>query len=74
MGLKDLISSPFPPEALISMSADPRNAAHGGWIHEEEYREKVAQLVAEEGKSDKSEVSFDTFVKPQSLESTGKRG
>ena len=70
-GLKDSNSSPFPPEVLISMSADPRNTAAGGWIHEEEYREKVAQLAAEENnQSDRREVSFDTFVKPVSFEST----
>ncbi len=71
MGLKDPNSSPFPPEVLVSMSADPRNTSAGGWIHEEEYREKVAQVAAEEhNNSDKRKVSFDTFVKPVSLEST----
>ena len=38
-------SSPFPPEVLVSVSADPRNTEQGGWIHEEEYREKL-QLIA----------------------------
>ncbi|KIX05146.1 uncharacterized protein Z518_06018 [Rhinocladiella mackenziei CBS 650.93] len=69
MGLEDSNSSPFPPEVLVSMSADPRNTSAGGWIHEEEYREKVAQVAAEEReKSGDREVSFDTFVKPASLE------
>ncbi|EXJ70768.1 DNA polymerase zeta subunit [Cladophialophora psammophila CBS 110553] len=71
MGLKDPNSSPFPPEVLISMSADPRNTAAGGWIHEHEYRQKVAQLAAEESeKGDKRKVSFNTFVKHGSLEGT----
>ena len=67
MGLKDANSSPFPPEVLISMSADPRNTAAGGWIHEEEYREKVAQVAAEEhDQGGRQKISFDTFVKPVS--------
>ncbi|KIX97429.1 uncharacterized protein Z520_06881 [Fonsecaea multimorphosa CBS 102226] len=71
MGLKDPNSSPFPPEVLISMSADPRNKADGGWIHEHEFRDKVAELAAEElDKSDKQKISFETFVKPTSLENT----
>jgi len=44
MGLTDPSSSPFPPEVLISMSADLREEA-GGWIHEEEYRELMLQLI-----------------------------
>lgn len=71
MGLKDANSSPFPPEVLISMSADPRNTTAGGWIHEEEYRQKVTDLATEEHeKSDKRKVTFDTFVKPVPLERT----
>ncbi|KAJ9636926.1 DNA polymerase zeta [Knufia peltigerae] len=69
MGLKDPRSSPFPAEVLISMSADPRNSSPGGWIHEEEYREKLGHLVVEEREnSDKRTVSFDTFVKPMAME------
>ena len=60
----DAGSSPFPPEVMISMSADPRNSQPGGWIHEEEYREKVMFLIEEErNKSDGGMVSFDKFVK-----------
>ncbi|OAP55773.1 hypothetical protein AYL99_09925 [Fonsecaea erecta] len=71
MGLKDPNSSPFPPEVLVSMSADPRNKADGGWIHEDEFRQKVAELAEEElEKSDKQKISFDTFVKSTSLENT----
>ncbi|OCT48558.1 putative DNA polymerase zeta catalytic subunit [Cladophialophora carrionii] len=71
MGLRDFNSSPFPPEVLISMSADPRNTAAGGWIHEKEFRGKIAQVVADEyDKSDKRQLSFDTFVKPVPLGDT----
>ncbi|KAF2271095.1 hypothetical protein CC78DRAFT_557135 [Lojkania enalia] len=63
MGITDPFSSPFPPEGLVSMSADPRDTNKGGWIHEEEYRELVEELVREErGKN--PAVHFDTFVKP----------
>jgi DNA polymerase zeta len=58
-------SSPFPPEVMVSMSADPRNSQAGGWIHEEEYREMIGTLIKEEkDKSDGLEISFSTFVKP----------
>ncbi|KAH7402595.1 hypothetical protein BKA66DRAFT_404838 [Pyrenochaeta sp. MPI-SDFR-AT-0127] len=63
MGLSDPSSSPFPPEVLVSMSADLRNTDKGGWIHEDEYRELVEDLVKEEQRQ-KGEVRFDTFVKP----------
>lgn len=63
MGLTDPSSSPFPPEVMVSMSADPRNTDKGGWIHEEEYRELVEELIREE-KRNKGDVKFETFVKP----------
>ena len=70
MGLKNSNSSPFPPEVLVSMSADPRNTGEGGWIHEEEYREKVAQIAKDELENgDGSQKTFETFVKPVALES-----
>ena len=62
MGLSDTVSSPFPAEVMLSMSADPRNAGKSGWIHEEEYRELLANLIEEE-KKHRDEVSFGTFVK-----------
>lgn len=69
MGLKDPNSTPFPAEVLISMSADVRNTSDGGWIHEQEFREKIAQLAkAEFEQSDKHEIHFETFVKPAPLE------
>ncbi|KAF2225309.1 hypothetical protein BDZ85DRAFT_273162 [Elsinoe ampelina] len=48
MGISDPGSSPFPPEVLVSMSADPRNTSKGGWIHEDEFRSLVEQLVQDE--------------------------
>jgi DNA polymerase zeta len=63
MGLTNPNSSPFPAEVLVSMSADPRNTDQGGWIHEEEYREILAELIQGE-KNHNGYVSFDTFVKP----------
>lgn len=62
MGLNDTASSPFPAEVLVSMSADARNTEKGGWIHEEEYRELVKELIKEE-KKHVDDVSFGTFVK-----------
>jgi DNA polymerase zeta len=71
MGLKDPNSTPFPAEVLISMSADPRNTSAGGWIHEEEYREKIARVAAEEHeKAGRQKLTFDTFVNPMGLEDT----
>lgn len=63
MGLIDPSSSPFPPEVLISMSADPREHS-GGWIHEEEYRDMMTNLVDQERKiRPEKHVSFEKFVK-----------
>ncbi|KAI0020627.1 DNA polymerase family B [Xylariomycetidae sp. FL0641] len=56
-------SSPFPAEALVSMSADPRNSQIPGWIHEEEYREQLQELIQQEREqSSEVEPTFDTFV------------
>lgn len=69
MGDIDPGSSPFPPEVLVSVSADPRNSQPGGWIHEEEYTEKLEAIVNEEkAKSNWQEISFDSFVKKLPLE------
>lgn len=63
LGLLEPNSSPFPPEVMISMSADPRNSQPGGWIHEDEFRDKVAELVGEEFRgSNMRPLDFDTFV------------
>ncbi|KAL7621577.1 DNA polymerase zeta [Parahypoxylon ruwenzoriense] len=66
-------SSPFPPEALVSMSADPRASQPPGWIHEEEYREQVQELIRQEHEqSDCSEPAFGTFVRDTPLGTTVK--
>ncbi|KAF2229850.1 putative DNA polymerase zeta catalytic subunit [Viridothelium virens] len=66
MGLKDPSSSPFPPEVLISMSADPRDTSKGGWIHEEEYRAMIKDLAKDERqKSGGNKISFEDFVRPE---------
>ena len=63
MGLQDTDSSPFPPEVLVSISADPRNSQPGGWIHEEEYRDRINAIVQDEKKQRiSSRLNFETFV------------
>ncbi|ORY67714.1 uncharacterized protein BCR38DRAFT_388522 [Pseudomassariella vexata] len=64
-------NTPFPPDALVSMSVDPRNSQTAGWVHEDEYREKIDELVQEEVRqNDGTEVTFENFVKRIQLEST----
>ncbi|KAI0405599.1 DNA polymerase family B [Xylaria palmicola] len=66
-------SSPFPREALVSMSAGPRDSQRPEWIHEEEYRDKIQELVCQEHEQNGgTEVSFDTFVQSVPFESTVK--
>lgn len=63
LGQADESSTPFPPEVLVSVSADPRDSQKGGWIHEEEYREKLAEIAMDEkNKSDGRRLDFDSFV------------
>jgi DNA polymerase zeta len=62
MGLADPSSSPFPPEVLVSMSADPRNNDQGGWIHEEEFRKAIAELTEQEKNArGGGDLSFESF-------------
>ena len=69
MGLKDPSSTPFPPEVLISVSADPRNTQPGGWIHEEDYKRKMLSIIQDERERNSEEdVSFETFVRHSSFE------
>ncbi|CAK3784800.1 DNA polymerase zeta catalytic subunit [Lecanosticta acicola] len=69
MGITDPSSSPFPPEVMVSMSADPRNDSKGGWIHEEEFRESVARLAEQEKQArGGSTLSFESFGSPGSAE------
>ena len=63
MGLTGSTSTPFPPDVLVSVSADPRNSQAGGWIHEDEFFAKIADIVREEReKSDGRKIAFDGFV------------
>ena len=56
-------SSPFPPEALVSMSADPRHSQPQGWIHEEEYRNQIRHLIsAEKQVAGIDEITFESFA------------
>ena len=65
MGITDSFGSPFPPEALVTMSADPRHDDLGGWVHEEEYKSLIKQIIQEEKARDfDTELSFENFVKP----------
>ncbi|KLU90661.1 hypothetical protein MAPG_10513 [Magnaporthiopsis poae ATCC 64411] len=64
-------STPFPAEALISLSADARDSQPAGWLHEEELREDIRDLIAAERQLDgDKDVSFDQWVKPAPLEHT----
>ncbi|KAL1870043.1 DNA polymerase zeta [Paecilomyces lecythidis] len=70
MGLIDPDSTPFGPEELVSMSADPRHQEKGGWIHEDDYRQKVLEIVSEEKRDDGDcALSFDNFVSRKPFES-----
>ena len=69
MGETDPGSSPFPPEVLVSVSADPRNSRPGGWIHEQEYVEKINMIIEDEkDKSNDSRIGFDEYVVKASRE------
>ncbi|KAF5019271.1 hypothetical protein F66182_8724 [Fusarium sp. NRRL 66182] len=62
-------SSPFPPEVLVSMSANPRDSQPQGWIHEEEYRTEIQNLIsAEKTTTGADELTFETFAKPHPYE------
>ena len=68
MGETNPGSSPFPPEVMVSVSADPRNTQAGEWIHEKEYTEKVNLIVQDEKQTrDGRKIGFDRFVKNQNL-------
>lgn len=69
MGETDPDSSPFPPEVLISMSAENRSSQRGGWIHEEEYMNMVLAVISEENsKSDGKKATFEDFVQKSPFE------
>lgn len=64
-------SGPFPPEVLVTMSADPRQSQHMGWIHEEEYRDLICDLIKDEKLGLEGDgLAFETFVKAVPHENT----
>lgn len=72
MAGKDAKSSPFAPEALVSMSADPRHSQSPGWIHEDEYREQIKAQIQQEADVGGEEPSFENFVQRQPFEDSVK--
>ncbi|KAH0497186.1 hypothetical protein TgHK011_004515 [Trichoderma gracile] len=65
-----LVSS-FPKEALASMSADSRSSQLQTWMHEEDYRRKVEDLIFKEREQfHKSELSLGAVLKPLPHESS----
>ncbi|KAL7790723.1 hypothetical protein V8C37DRAFT_383740 [Trichoderma ceciliae] len=59
------LTSSFPRDALVSMSADSRSSQPQSWIHEEEYHRKVESLITKErDQCHESELNLDTFFKP----------
>ncbi|ETS03581.1 hypothetical protein M419DRAFT_34423 [Trichoderma reesei RUT C-30] len=65
-----LVSS-FPREALVSMSADSRSSEPQAWMHEEDYRRKVENLISEEQEQfHESGLSLGTFLEPLPHESS----
>jgi DNA polymerase zeta len=68
MGLQDTDSSSFLTEELVSMSAGQRDQEKPGWIHEQEFHEKLLSLVKEEAKGNTEPISFDNFVKEDASE------
>ena len=69
MGDKDPKSSPFPPEVLVSVSADPRATQKDCWIHSEEYAKKMLAVANQEKEqSDGRPIDFQDFVQTNHLE------
>ncbi|QKX63913.1 uncharacterized protein TRUGW13939_11085 [Talaromyces rugulosus] len=68
MGLQNTDSSSFFTEELVSMSASQRDQKMPGWIHEQEFREKLLSIVKEEAKGNTEPISFDNFVKKEASE------
>ncbi|KAK3902219.1 hypothetical protein C8A05DRAFT_15695 [Staphylotrichum tortipilum] len=65
-------ASPFPQDVLVPMSADPRDSQPPGWIHEEEYREQVQQLMDLEARKDRTGLTFSNYVAPDPNEASVK--
>ncbi|KAK4198463.1 putative DNA polymerase zeta catalytic subunit [Triangularia verruculosa] len=62
-------SSPFPPEVLVSMSANPRHSSPPPWINAAEHRVQLHQLIQDEvNKEEYKELTFSNYVQPLPLE------
>lgn len=73
MGEEDPGISPFPPEVLVSVSADPRNTQAGGWIHEAEYENKINEMMKDESQiSENEKIGFEVVVDNAALEDRAK--
>ncbi|MCJ1385710.1 DNA polymerase zeta [Xylographa soralifera] len=69
MGKLDDGYSPFPPEVLVSVSADPRSTQNTGWIHSEEYRKKMDGVSRDEkDQSDGGDIGFHNFIQRSPFE------
>ncbi|MCJ1435704.1 DNA polymerase zeta [Xylographa pallens] len=69
LGKLDDESSPFPPEVLVSVSADPRSIRSTGWIHSEEYQRKMDGVSRDErDQSDGRDIGFHNFIQPSPFE------
>ena len=64
MGLSDQETSPFPPEALVTMSAEPE-LERGNWVHEEEYFQLMHDIIEAEKAQMPKSLDFDTFITPK---------
>lgn len=65
MGLNSETNTPFPPEALVTMSADPR-LGRGQWVHEEEFFKLLGELIDKESADvSAAKLNFDTFLGPE---------
>lgn len=61
--------SPFPPEVLISVSAELKSSQRCGWVHEAEYLDKVRQIIIEESmRSESSQVNLESFIETRPFE------
>jgi DNA polymerase zeta len=69
MGISDQGTSPFPPEALVTMSADPE-PSKGNWVHEEEYFQLMENIIEAEKSEISESLDFDTFLTPRPEESS----
>jgi DNA polymerase zeta len=66
MGIESADTTPFPPEALVTMSADPR-LSKGNWIHEEEHFKILAEIIDHEKPMvPESRTDFENFLSADS--------